>query len=158
MNGIVTGHGPIACHAGAGLRGGMKRVLRQVHRLGSALRYRAVTSFNGAATGFPSFAGTKQMIWCGLLRSWPAFFKSSDAPSSGQPSTKNRSIRSFTRPIPALDSAALILPFSLDMCLPLLANSFFNRNQASVQFLGFKSLALRLDDGRYDSCFVGGQL
>jgi hypothetical protein len=60
MNGIVTGHGPIACHAGAGLRGGMKRVLRQVHRLGSALRYRAVTSFNGAATGLPSSAGTKQ--------------------------------------------------------------------------------------------------
>jgi hypothetical protein len=60
MNGIVTGHGPIACHAGAGLRGGMKRVLRQVHRLGSALRFRAVTSFNGAATGLPSSAGTTQ--------------------------------------------------------------------------------------------------
>ena len=60
MNGIVTGHGPIACHAGAGLRGGMKRVLRQVHRLGSALRFRAVTSFNGAATGLPSSAGTKE--------------------------------------------------------------------------------------------------
>src|SRR5436309_11514293 len=54
MNGIVTGHGPIACHAGAGLRGAMKRVLRQVHRLGSALRFRAVTFFNGAATGLPS--------------------------------------------------------------------------------------------------------
>jgi hypothetical protein len=60
MDGIVTGHGPIAWHAGVGLRGGMKRVLRQVHRLGSALRYRAVTSFNGAATGLPSSAGTKE--------------------------------------------------------------------------------------------------
>src|SRR3954452_6177660 len=107
----------------------------------------------GAATGFPSFAGTKQMIWCGLLRSWPAFFKSSDAPSSGQPSRKNSSIRSFTRPIPALDSAALILPFSLDMSLPLLANSFFDSNQASVQLLGFMAcLSLAAYSATFGTC------
>src|SRR3954466_8887910 len=64
------------------------------HRLGSAVRYRAVTSSEGAGIAFLSSAGTKQTIRCGLL------IRNSAALSLGQAFDEELLGASSARPSP----------------------------------------------------------